>query len=127
MLTVLLLALLALAALPLGIAAAQQPLSDAPPIDCATGFECIPHDGRVYELSPEDGPVLVVVTETATTTATGLDGATRTEQTFAAVVFSSGLGGFRVVDELDGAPATGAYAEVAPGDVLALAGPGNGS
>ncbi len=120
------LALLALAALPLGIAAAQQPLSDSPAAACPAGFECVEHEERVYELDPEDGPVLAVVTETATTVSTDLDGATRTESTFDAVVFSSGFGSYRVVDELDDAPAVGAFAAVAPGDVLALAGPGGG-
>ncbi len=117
------LALLALLALPLGVATAQAPVSDGTDAACPASFECIPHDGRVYELSPEDGPVLVVVTETTTTVSTDLDGVTRTEHGFAAVVFSSGFGAFRVVDEIDGAAATGPYAEVAPGDVLALAGP----
>ncbi len=116
-----------LALATLAAAAAQQPLSDSPAAACPAGFECVEHEGRVYELSPDDGPVLAVVTETTTTVSTDLDGVTRTEHGFAAVVFSSGFGGFRVVDELDDAPAVGAFAGVAPGDVLALAGPGGGS
>ncbi len=68
--------------------------------------------------------MLTIVTETATTTATDIDGATRTEPTFDGLVFSRGLGTYRVVDSLDDEPAVGAYAGVAPGDVLTLAGPG---